>query len=468
MSKIIIVGSGLSALVIAKTVKKYVNKNAEIHIIEREKSAGGQFSSINYGKDGYFDFGMHVYYDSCIPEIDDMVFSLLPREEWNVMENNEKDIAGLYVNGQLQTETPYIDLRNFPEEKRKEYIGSLLLNIARDKSNDPKKTAYDILTTHFGKLITDEVFVPVFEKLYGNHLSDLDEMILSLTTVNRLAMFDEQLMVDLMKSDEIRARLCHPNQFTLPAYRTNGQRALYPKKYGMYRVQEKFKADLEKEGVKFYLSTQITELVQENNSVSQIKVKTPEGELSFTDIEKIYWSAGIVPLAMSLNIDVADLKYDSRPPASFVNLLFNKPLSMGKLYYFYCFDKNFRSFRVTNYFNYCKDALSERGCPACVEFWPDANDTSLTPEQIVEITLKELKTFGVIDDTYELKFSKVERGGGFPLPSLKNIDNLSTVRERIKYKKIQNLVPVGVLAEKNVFFIKDVLTDAYNKVLNKK
>lgn len=468
MSKIIIVGSGLSGLIIAKTIKKFVNKNAEIHILEREKSIGGQFSSINYGEKGYFDFGMHIYYDSCVPEIDDMVFSLLPKEEWHVMENNEKDIAGLFVNGKLQTDTPYIDLRKMPEAKRKEYLGSLFQNIARDKSKDPSVSAYDTLCTHFGKTITDEVFVPVFEKLYGNHLSNLDDMVLSLTTVNRIAIFEEELMLDLMKSSEIRSRICHPNQFNLPPYRTNGQRALYPKKYGMYRVQEKFKAELEKDGVKFYTSAQITELKQSNNSVSEIKVKTPEGDLSFTDIEKIYWSAGIVPLASGLGIDMSDLKYDSRPPASFVNLLFNKPLNMDRLYYFYCFDKGFRSFRITNYYNYCKDALSERGCPACVEFWPEAGDASLTPEQITEIVLKELKTFGVIDDTFKLNFSKVERGGGFPLPSLKNINNMSQVRDRIKEKGIKNIVPVGVLAEKNVFFIKDVLTDAYNKVLNKK
>jgi hypothetical protein len=69
-----------------------------------------------------------------------------------------------------------------------------------------------------------------------------------------------------------------------------------------------------------------------------------------------------------------------------------------------------------------------------------------------------------------LNFSKVEKlqGGGFPLPSLRNMNNMKTIRERISARGIKNIISTGVMSEDKVFFIKDVLMDTYNKVLKKR
>jgi len=462
----IIVGSGLSALMLARMIKKYKDTGSKIYVIEREASVGGQFGSINYGQRGYFDYGMHIYYESCVPEIDTLFTSLLPDDKWNPLVGNYKDAAGIFVNGRLQKDTPYIDLRTISEGKKREYIADLLLHISKTHNQQlpPENNAYDVLTNHYGKLITDEVFVPVLQKLYLNHASKLDEMATKLTAINRIALFDTELMLDLMKSDELRARLCFPNQYTLPPYRTDNQKGFYPKEYGMFRVLDKFKESLEQDGVVFLTSAMITKLNIEQQRVKSISIKEEKGESTLEDINEIYWTAGLPPLAASLGVNMQGFNYDKRPQSYYVNFLFDKKPEMDLLYYFYCFEKGNRSFRVTNYSNYCPGANNGRGYPVCVEVWPEAEDT-----EIENIATKELKQFGVIDDSYKILFVQKEKvhGGGFPLPTITNVSNMNTIREKIEEKEIKNIIPIGVMAEKNVFFIKDILIDAYSKVTNR-
>ncbi len=471
MSKenIVISGSGVSALMLARMIKKYKNKDADITIIERDDKVGGQFGSVSYGDHGYFDYGMHIYYESCIPEIDSLFTSLLPDEEWNILIDNLKDAAGIYVNGKLQLDTPYVDLRNLSPEKRKQYVAELFLHIENNKDKKLKEGAntYEILTHHFGKVITDEVFVPILEKLYKTHPSDLDEIATLLTTINRIALFDEEMMLKLMKVEEIRSRVCYPNQYTMPPFRTNPQRAFYPKKYGMFRVLEKFKSSLEAEGVKFLTSSTISELKLDGDTLKSVVITGKETSQEISNVTKLFWSAGIPPLAGALKLDMSKLTYDKQVnTAYYVNFLFDKNPEMDKLYYFYCFDKGFRSFRVTNYTNYCPAAPEDRGYPLCVELWANAGDPD-QEKDLIELALRELKAFGVIDDSYNVKFAKADKvhGGGFPLPTVKNVSNMNTIREMIEAKGVKNIIPIGVYASKNVFFIKDVLMDTYKKVM---
>ncbi len=467
----VIVGSGLSALMLARMIKQYRDPEAKIVFVERDDVIGGQFGSISYDKNGYFDIGMHIYYESCIPEIDTLFTSIFPVEEWNILENNYKDVAGIYVNGKLQINTPYVDLRSLPEQEWKKYAADILYTIQNNKNKQLPEgsNAYEILKHHFGKIVTDEIFVPILEKLYLTHASNLDEIATKLTTINRVALFDEEVMLDIMQSLEIRSRICFPNQFTLPQYRTSGQRGFYPKQYGMFRVLEKFKSLLEAEGAVFLTSSTVSNLEIENNRTKSVTISNKNGNSEVISVKEVFWTAGLPTLAMALKIDLSDLKNDKKhTEAVYVNFLFDKKPNMDTLYYFYCFDKGYRSFRVTSYSNYCPDASKDRGFPVCVELWAEESD-SKNEADLILLAKNELKSFGVIDDSYTVLFSKAEKlqGGGFPLPSLKNINNMKIIRERIQNSGVENIIPTGVLAEQNIFFIKDILMDAYQKVIKK-
>ena len=463
-NKYLIIGSGLTGLMVARFIRKYKDNNAEIIIIEKDDQIGGLFSSKKYDH-GYFDYGMHVYYDSCVAEIDDLVYEALPESEWHIMSDNKKDVAGIYVNEKLQITTPYVDLRNFPDNKKVSFIGDLFLSTAKTEKSQ-KDNAYEEMEKHFGKVITDEVFVSIFEKLYDRHLSKLSDLALRLTAVDRVALFDSSSMQDLMKSELIRSKICYPDQLNLPPFRTNNQRALYPKKYGMIRMIDGLKKILLDEGVVFHISAFVKELILNNYKIAELTIEKRTKEIKFDNITEVIWTAGIVPLSMILGNQHLDLSFEPSPPSYFMNFLFNKPLNMDKLHYFYCFDKGYRSFRITNYYNYCENALSKRGCPACIEFWlkpgDDTNENSL-----IKRALHELNEFGVIDDTYKVLFVKAERSVGFPIPSVRNAESLGEIRQRIRDRRISNLISAGVMSEKNLFFISDILKDAYNKIISK-
>jgi protoporphyrinogen oxidase len=395
--------------------------------------------------------------------------SVLPNEDWNILEGNFKDVAGIFFNSRLQTLTPYPDLRNFPESQLREWMADLFSTIKKNFGQQLKAdaNAYEILTHHFGSAITDSIFVPILEKLYLHHPTQLDEIATQLTAINRIALFDEPLMRDLMQSAELRSRVCYPNQFTLPDYRANKQRGLYPKKYGMAHVLDRIKKDLEKQHCTFLTGCQITSLEVDGQQIKNIHIKTGDEVSIINNTQRVYWTAGLPPLALALKVDISKFRNDKREMAYYVNILFDKNPEMESLYYFYCFDKNFRTFRVTNYTNYCPAAAEGRGYPVCVELWPVIGD-SQTDDDLLGRAVSELTTFGIIDSTIGINFAKVEKvhGGGFPLPTLNNISNLDQVRSSIKNLNIQNLTITGVMAEKNVFFIKDVLVDTYEKVCN--
>jgi protoporphyrinogen oxidase len=463
-SNIVITGSGLSSLIIAKLLLKRFHK-ANIYLIEKENVIGGQFGSVNYGGNQIFDYGMHIYYESCISEIDELFYEALSMNEWNVLEGNLKDVAGLFYNNKLQTLTPYIDLRNFSEEMKKEYLYEIFKNIENTKGkNEPENTnAFEIMKHRFGEKISKEIFSPIFAKLYRTSIENLDGIATRLTTINRLAFFSEELMLDLNKSDLIRERICFPNQYSMPGYRSSNQRGFYPKKFGMFSVLEKLKSDLENKGVKFYLSTTVSDIELKEDLVHSIHLTNG---IIIENIESLLWTAGLPTLSSLLKIDVSDLNYDKQKNKAFyVNLTFDKNPEMDKLYYFYCFDEGFKTFRVTNYYNYCNDAASRGGFPICVEIWNNENDSD-DLDLIINNTLDELKRFGIIDSEYKVLFSKAAPvlGAGFPLPSCTNVNFMNSIRDRIFEANISNLIPLGVYSSPNVFFIKDVLTDSLNKL----
>ena len=165
-----------------------------------------------------------------------------------------------------------------------------------------------------------------------------------------------------------------------------------------------------------------------------------------------------------LNIDISDLKYDKYPKTVITNILINKPLNIGKLSYFYCYDKNFKTFRLDNYINYCSGAKRNGLYPVSIEMI--LSDKELKDiEKIRLIALDELKRFNILEKGTTISFSKTEvLDYGFPLLSQTNISSINKMKNRVNKLKIKNLINIGVLAEKNLFFEGDVKQDAYKKM----
>ena len=104
----------------------------------------------------------------------------------------------------------------------------------------------------------------------------------------------------------------------------------------------------------------------------------------------------------------------------------------------------------------------------CVELWPSrvglAAET-LSVDECTRIALEELNKFGTIDKSHGVIYSKIENmASEFPLPTVENKRGLQEIRRRVEEKNISNFVVAGIMAEDGLFFIPDILNDAFEKL----
>jgi len=140
-------------------------------------------------------------------------------------------------------------------------------------------------------------------------------------------------------------------------------------------------------------------------------------------------------------------------------LLKNRPY-MKNLYYFYCFQKKYNTYRVTNYYNYCTNAKKVNGYyPICVELH---FKNTLKKNNFIEIAIDELLKMRIINNRGEIFKSFYSANSAFPLLTLSNIKILKNLRRAIIKKRIKNFFLCNQAPEKKVFFMHDVLDQNYN------
>lgn len=176
---IIVVGGGiagmLSSLILAK------NTNYSIHLIERTNKLGGLLKSFDYKEFGKFDYGAHNILETGIDELDQLLVDLLAQDDWQVssaINGQKRALTGLYVDGKLQTNSPFIDLRN--KKNIKQLQLDFLENFEKNQTSK-KTTAYEYAKSIFGKIVTEAAIVPAFKSLYGIHPKKMDYMAMFLT-----------------------------------------------------------------------------------------------------------------------------------------------------------------------------------------------------------------------------------------------------------------------------------------------
>lgn len=461
-----IAGAGLTGLMCALKIK-LDDPSRDVVVFERAPYAGGMYNSVDYGEGIVFDHGMHVVYESCNSEIDKLYRFVMPESDWNIYEDNEKDIAGLFFNGKLQTHSHYIDLRSFPKSKKDEFLSSIV-NSLKAGSPESKKSSLDILHGQFGSSLANEIHAPLLEKMYGFSAKDLDAFMIKATSLDRVILLDSDVVSHLMDCHAIRSRIAFPDQLNLPIRRINNQKALYPKKFGMKYFIQRILQKLRSLGVEVLLSTTVENLNFNNERISRLQLRTNTDSIISVAINNMIWSAGIPSLSAFLKIDTTDLVFDKGSGVIYVNVLLDQPPIMDRLYYFYCYDANFSTFRVTNYSSYCPDASSTGKYPICIEIWPSKiglEKSQISSEQAIQIALKEMAMFGIIRDTHQVLFACAEKSAGdFPILTIRNSENYQITRDRIKNQEIKNLVNVGLMAENGLFFLPDILNDAFSKL----
>jgi len=461
-----IAGAGLTGLMCALKIK-LDNPSENIIVFEKASSAGGMYNSIEYDGGIIFDHGMHVVYESCNQEVDSLYRFVMPENDWNIYENNEKDIAGLFFNGKLQTYSHYIDLRSLPQQKKDEFLSSII-NSASENSYNKGESALDFLYSQFGESLANQIHVPLLKQMYGYTADNLDAFMIKATALGRVILLDSEIIKNLMDSPAISSRIAFPDQLKLPIRRAQNQKALYPKKFGMKHFVERILQKLNSLGVQVLTSTTVEHTSLDNGHIDRLELRTKNDSVLSIDIKNIVWSAGMPGLAEFLKIDTTDLVFDRGPGVIYVNILLDQPPNMDRLYYFYCYDPNFSTFRVTNYSNYCPDAGSSGRYPICVEIWPSKvglDKTQISKDQSIKLALQEIAIFGIVGDTHQVLFASAEKSAGdFPVLTKRNSANFQAIRRRIKNYGIKNLMNVGLMAENGLFFLPDVLNHAFSEL----
>lgn len=452
----VLVGGSFTTMLLALKLK-LDDPSRDITIIERAKELGGLYRTYHYDDSIKFDMGVHIYTDTTDEEIDSLVYDLLTKEDWNVLEGTKRDLAGTYFNGKLQLNTSYVDLRELPENKKSQYLGDMFLNIAQDV--DPKKysNTKDFLRAKFGDSLTEEVFAPILEKHYKQPLKELDVMATHITPINRIIIYEDKELHGLIQSEQIRPRIAFPDQRRLPECYQRKGRLLYPRQFGIDRITKALANKLENLGVKIYTDTSIQSLKLSNQKIQSMIIESPEG-IQEINTARVFWGGGLPGLAKML-----DIKQENNfqfQKAVFMNLVLDKPLQTEDLYYFYVFDQGFSTFRVTNYSAYCPDAINKKGYPVCVCLWLDKD---LSEDEMVQLAVSELKKMAVIDDSYKVNFAKPEFTNGFPKMTVANISLMDTLRDKISGLKIENLNTVGILSKKGLFYLTEILVDAFEQ-----
>ena len=458
MKKDVFLGSGLPSLVLALYLAKN-HPEKEVVIIEKEAKLGGTNGSVSYVNGEIFDYGMKVYYECNIKQLDEIVVNSLPKEEIFIYSDNKKDLAGCYFNKKIQNYSPCIDLRFIEKEDRIRALGEILTsNLTINKLD--YKSAEKYLIAKFGKIICKNGFFPILENLHGKPISELE---IEASTIHfgseeRVILFDEDITKDLMKSDILRKRIAFPNQKNLPnEYAQRTGRAIYPKKIGIRNLINGLEKQLLDCGVQIIRNMEIISIMYKDNSIVSISCNNIKDDMIVNyDVEGLYWSSSLPLLANKLGYD-EKLNFEIAPKTFLAHFTFDRKTNIEDIYYLFNFDKNYFTFRVVNYNSYCPTSSLDKGYRVTVEYWP--KNKEITTHDI----FKELIDMKIIDENTKVLFSKKEYlSHGFPLPTLANKNFIRKYRNFIKEKQLSNLILFGQFVEDNVFFIPDILRNGYS------
>lgn len=453
----IIVGSGISGLFAGLYLSQ---RGHNVTIIEKEKSIGGLLKSFDYKYFGVFDYGMHNFLETGIEEIDQSIFNLLPENQWNKLIGEKRDLAGLFFNGKLQLHSPYIDIRYLKKKSLNELIKHFK---ATQHKNYIVENAKDFLEMRFGSEISKTLNI-VLEKNFNSPANMLDIGAVYLTPLSRLVISDENQTLKYYESEFLRERIAFPEQRNLPLNLSSGRMGYYPKDFGIYRVVEAFKKEILLNGGKIITSSSVKNIVNKKNKIEKIIVDYNGKTLEYDKINNFIWTVNMVGLSKLLNHNFDGYKYDPPLTTYVVNILIDKKPNLEDLYYFYCYDKGFKTFRLTNYYSYCENAKRNEMYPISMELLIDQK-YSFSKENIEKLAITELKKFKILEEYTNIKFIKVEKLiSGIPMLTKNNVSTLKSIRDKIKFENIPNLIMTGVLSEDNLFFQTEVLIDVYKKI----
>ncbi|VAW49909.1 hypothetical protein MNBD_GAMMA04-23 [hydrothermal vent metagenome] len=443
--KHVVVGSGIVGLLIARGLQAFGKK---VVLIEAQDEIGGLLGKSYEYKGLRFDYGTHLVPTTGNVDLDELILGkkLKYTKDWVRLPVIK---SGNFTNGWFNTQSPYIDLHCL---NKKKYAQVCVEMLNAKESKKDINTLREQLETSFGKVVTQTIYAPALNKLFGVGISSLikdayrifipPRVILGSPMVNQAlkqsSYFDEKLAYSSV--DESRHLSCMH---------------FYPRKNGVFDWVLKMQKTFLKQGGELYKSTTLSQL---KPSKKGIKCTFSNGQKINAD--SLWWTASPLLLFSLLGKTVKLKKRVSFRQTHLVHFVFNQKF-LTDVSFFTCFDPDFQSFRVTLYPCIHKTSDDMFHCTVEVLNQLKKMDKSILIADIEE----ELKKMGAVSRKAKKIHATVQSlGNTFPVKDV-------AFREMVqKIKQIEQTLPNNIhlegVAKGHSFFMRDVLLDAY-KALKK-
>lgn len=462
----VVVGGGIPGILAALHLK-ILEPQSSVLVLEASEKLGGLYKSHFLPEvNAWVDLGMHVYYETGKEEYDTFVESALSREEWSDMGGNRKDLGGIFWRGKLRSDHPYPDLRNENLWLKIRVFSAIVFAALKAMlARSVPKSSEELAVSQFGTKTYQSIFLPILKKLYRTNPSALSEIAMKSPELRRLALWGPTFTRLLSVFKGLRSRIAYPDQFNLPLKRVP-QRAFYPKEIGFgWQVVSRLEDFLTDKGVEIKVGSQVGELDNSTSRGLSITVNTESSFTSVIECRKVVWCAPIFPLIRSVNhsLNVTLPTMDKPRTKYFLTALMRGHNPISPLYYFYVYDNDLKSFRVTNYEAYSEaSTLTPGEFLLGIELWVD---DELSDDEVSALAEEELKKMDVIRANTDLLRTWVlpEKAPPYEPTTIASEFFLESVKSLTEHFE-GNLIISGPFTKPGLFFLQDILRDLHDQL----
>jgi protoporphyrinogen oxidase len=458
--KYVVVGAGIAGLISAlKLIDKGI-EGQDILIIDKESEPGGLLRSWASVGNGNFDIGTHILAETGNDVVDGLLAPFYSGEKWQKLEGNAKDLPGCFYNNTFHDENQFIPFSSIDSTLSEKYTQGILNKLeSNHNSSQADVSAYDFYSKKYNDDYIEEVIEPIYRKTFGKESKHLSAFVCHLLPLNRVISDNSKINESLLSDEKLRSVFGFPIQKEVPALFVSKTASYYPKERGVGIFVEAITEYLWQKKVSIETEANILALKIKNSTIESITYQK-NNQTVMVHFEKLIWSAGMLPLCKMLGVPVDFSSMDKPLNTVVAQIVFHNTIELKSSHYYYILDTKYKTYRITNYNAFCPPAKNLNGTPLTFEFIIDA-----LPENLLSLIQKEINDLGLAKSEHDFEILDIKvLSSGFPILSLNNEATFDLIREKLKELAINNLINVGVLSEKGLFFYRDILKDVNQKL----